>query len=103
MITIPVIDANDSLIEAELDGEVFFIRMSWNSEGEFWVLGLEDYAQNEILAGVRVVPNTPLLAMFRHLALPKGELYAVLMDDTRSDFLRSDFVTEMAGLIYVPV
>lgn len=103
MISIPVIDANDSVIEVEMDDAVYFVRMSWNSEAEFWVLGLEDYAQNEILAGIRIVPDTPLLAMFRHLAVPPGEIYAVLLDETRSDLLRTDFVDGSAGLIYVPV
>lgn len=101
MIRIPVLDANDSLLEIELEGDVFFLRMSWNSEGEFWVLALEDYARNVILAGVRVVPNTPLLAMFRHLALPLGEIYAVLLDDTREDLLRTDFADDSAELVYV--
>jgi hypothetical protein len=103
MISIPVLDANDSLIEVEFDGEVFFLRMSWNSEGEFWVLGLEDYAHNDILAGILVVPDTPMLPMFRHLPVPRGELYAVLMDETRANLLRTDFADGSAGLVYVPV
>jgi hypothetical protein len=101
MIRIPVLDANDSLLEIELEGDVFFLRMSWNSEGEFWVLSLEDYAYNIIVAGVRVVPNVPLLEMFRHLALPSGEIYAVLLDATRQDLLRTDFADGSAELIYV--
>lgn len=101
MIRIPVLDVNDSLLEIELEGDVFFLRMSWNSEGEFWVLALEDYARNIILAGIRVVPNVPLLSMFRHLALPLGEIYAVLLDSTRQDFLRTDFADSSAELIYI--
>jgi hypothetical protein len=101
MIRIPVLDANDSLLEIELEGSVFFLRMSWNSEGEFWVLGLEDYARNVILAGVRVVPNSPLLSMFRHLPIPLGEIYAVLLASTREDLLRTDFADDSAELVYV--
>lgn len=101
MISLPIIDANDFIFEADLEGQTYFIRMSWNSEGEFWVLSLEDYNQNILLAGIRVVPDTPLLAMFRHVAVPPGEIWAVLMDDTRGDFLRSDFVDGTAALIYV--
>lgn len=101
MIALPVLDANDSLLEVELDGEVYFLRMSWNSEGEFWVMALEDYARNTIVAGVRVVADVALLPMFRHLAVPPGELYALLLDDTRSDIARGDFVSGTAALIYV--
>lgn len=101
MIRIPVLDANDSLLEIELDGETFFLHFSWNSEGEFWSLGLEDYARNVILAGVRMVPNTPLFSMFRHLSIPAGEIYAVLLDSTREDLLRTDFADDSAELVYV--
>lgn len=101
MMRLPVLDANDSLLEVEFEGDVFFLRMSWNSEGEFWSLGLEDYTHNTILAGVRVVPDSPLLGMFRNLPVPKGEIYAVLFDTTRQDFLRNDFLDGSAELIYV--
>jgi len=101
MISLPVLDANDSILEVDLEGNTYFLRMSWNSEGEFWVLSIEDYDNNTILAGVRVVPDTPLLGMFHHLMVPPGELWAVLMDDTRQDFLRTDFSDGSAALIYV--
>lgn len=101
MTEIPVLDANDSLLEIELSGATYFLRMSWNSEGEFWVLGVEDYAHTLILAGTRVVPNSPLLGLWHNLAVPAGEIYAVLMDDTREELLRTDFADGTASLIYV--
>lgn len=101
MIKIPVIDANDSIIEVELEGQTYFVRMSWNSEGEIWVLTMEDYAHTVLVAGVVVVPGVSLLDMFRHLGVPPGELWAVLMDDTRATIGRTDFATEDAALIYV--
>lgn len=101
MRSIPAIDANDYVLEIELEGDGYFLRMSWNSEGEFWVLGVEDYARVTIIAGIRVVPNVPLLAMFNHLLLPRGEIYAVLMDDTRQDFLRNDFIDGSAEMVYL--
>lgn len=101
MRSIPAIDANDYVLEIELEGDVYFLRMSWNSEGEFWVLGVQDYARTVVIAGIRVVPNVPLLEMFHHLALPRGEIYAVLMDDTRQDFLRGDFVDGSASMVYL--
>lgn len=101
MIEVPVLDTNDSLLEIELSGATYFLRMSWNSEGEFWVLGVEDYAHTLILAGLRVVPNSPLLARWQNLAVPAGELYAVLMDDTRQEINRTDFADGTASLIYL--
>lgn len=101
MIEIPVIDANDSLTEVELEGNTYFLRMSWNSEGEFWVMAIEDYTNSTILAGVRVVPDVPLLAMLHHLAVPRGEFWAILMDETRQDFTRDDFTAGTGALVYV--
>lgn len=101
MIRIPVLDVNDSLSEVQLEDETYFLRMSWNSEGELWVLSLEDYTHNVIVAGMVVVADSPLLAMFRHLGVPRGEIYAVLMDDTRQVLRREDFATGDAVLVYV--
>lgn len=101
MIRLPVIDANDQLLEAELDGQVFFLRLSWNSEGEFWSLGLSDFERTVVLSGIRIVPDVNLLAMWRHLPIPRGELYALLMDETRGDFVRGDFLDGIGALIYV--
>lgn len=101
MIEIPVLDVNDSLTEIELSGNTYYLRMSWNSEGGFWVLGVEDYAHVLILAGTRVTANSPLLALWHNLNVPPGELYAVLMDDTREELLRTDFADGSAVLVYV--
>jgi hypothetical protein len=101
MILIPVIDANDSQIEVVLDGDTYFLRMSWNSEGEFWVMSLEDYRNNLVLGGVLVVPDVPLLQLFRHLSLPRGQLWCVLLDDMRGTLRRTDFADGSAELVYV--
>lgn len=42
MIVIPVLDANDSLTEVELDGITYFLRLSCNSEAELWALSIEN-------------------------------------------------------------
>ena len=101
MIEIPVLDANDSQIEVEMTGETFFLNMSWNSEGAFWVMSLEDYAHNLIVAGARVTANGELLGMFRHYQVPPGTLWCVLMDDQRGDLMRTDFADGSAFLVYV--
>lgn len=101
MTEIEVLDVNDSLTEIELSGATYFLRMSWNSEGAFWVLGVEDYAHTLILAGVRVVPNVPLLDLWHNRAVPPGDLYAVLLDDTREELLRTDFADGTASLVYL--
>lgn len=101
MMIIPPFDANDYVTECEFEGQVYFVRMSWNSEGEFWVLGLEDYTHSTILSGIRVVADAPLLKMFRHYDVPPGELVAVKLDVSTPDIGRDDFIIDAAELVYI--
>lgn len=80
MTVIPVLDANDSLTETELEGVTYFLRLSWNSGAELWTLSIENAYNEVIVAGLAVVPGTPLLAPYRHLAVPAGELVALAPD-----------------------
>lgn len=100
MKTIPVIDANDSLTEVELDGRTFFLRLSWNSEAQMWALGLENAYNELIVAGIGLVPDSPLLAQYRHLDVPDGELVA-LAPDRRNSISRTALPAGDVALIYV--
>lgn len=100
MITIPVLDANDSLTEVELDGITYFLRLSWNSEAQLWVLAIENAYNQVIVAGIAVVPDTPLLSLFRHLAVPAGELVA-LAPDRRGTVSRAALPAGEMALIYI--
>ncbi|MDQ6213320.1 phage baseplate plug family protein [Achromobacter insolitus] len=100
MIEIPVLDANDSLTEIELDGTTYFLRLSWNSEAELWALSIENAYNEVIVAGIAVVPDTPLLALYRHLAVPAGELVA-LAPDRREIVSRAALPAGEVALIYI--
>lgn len=95
-----MLDANDSLTEVELDGLTYFLRLSWNSEAELWAMSIEN-AYNELIAsGICVVPNTPLLAGYRHLDVPAGELVA-LAPDRRDTVSRAALAAGEVALLYV--
>lgn len=100
MIVIPVLDANDSLTEIELDGATYFVRLSWNSEAELWALSIENAYNELIVAGICVVPDTPLLAGYRHLDVPAGELVA-LAPDRRDTVSRAALPAGEVALLYV--
>lgn len=100
MLKIPVIDANDSLIEVELEGLTYFLQMSWNSEAELWTLSIENANNDVVVAGIAVVPDTPLLSAYRHLAIPAGELVA-LAPDRRDTISREALPSGEVALIYV--
>lgn len=100
MIQIPILDANDQLIEVELDDETYFLHVGWNSEAASWALEIENYNRETIVAGIVMVPNTPLLALYRYRDVPAGELLVTMMDDTVQPG-RDAFTAGAAALIYL--
>jgi hypothetical protein len=100
MIQIPIPDVNDSLTEVELDGVTYFLRLSWNSEAELWALSIENAYNELIVAGIAVVPGSPLLAGYRHLTVPAGEM-VVLAPDRRDTISRDALPSGEVALIYV--
>jgi len=100
MIVIPVLDANDSLTEVELDGVTYFLHLSWNSEAELWTLAIENAYNEIIVGGIAIVPDTPLLGGYRHLAVPSGDLVA-LSPDRRDTVSRAALPSAEVSLIYV--
>lgn len=100
MIILPVIDANDQLLEAELDGITYFIQLSWNSEAAFWTISIENANNDVIVTGIYLAPDSMLLSNYRQLAVPAGEIIA-LVEDSRQIIGRQDFVDGMARLFYV--
>lgn len=93
-------DQNDYLIECELDDQTFFLRLSWNSEAQIWVLGVEDANEETILQGVVLVANSWLLQQFRRLALPPGD-FIVYAPNPNEVIDRTAFLDGRATLYYV--
>ncbi|KUE88880.1 hypothetical protein ASL20_09650 [Cupriavidus necator] len=102
MLTIPVLDANDSLSEVELDGRTFFLHLSWNSEAELWSLAIENAYNELIVAGLALVPDTLLLGRWRHLPVPAGDLIAVT-PDRRDTIGRAALPSGDVALVYIEV
>jgi hypothetical protein len=100
MITVPLIDANDMLIEVELDEETYFLHIGWNTEAATWSMEIENYNKQTIVAGIVLVPNTPLLALYKYLEVPAGELIVVMMDDNTVPG-RDSFNDGTASLVYL--
>lgn len=102
MIEINVPSHNDSLLEVELDDEVFFLHFSWNSTGEFWTLSIENAYNDELVSCLRMLPNRPLLPFVRTADLPLGEL-VVVREDNLEIVGRDDFANGKASLVYVGI
>lgn len=78
MIEIGILDENDSLTEVDLDNEVFFLQHSWNDYAQHWTLSIENAYNEQIIAGVKVVPNHPVLHFYTMATLPAGQLVYVV-------------------------
>lgn len=101
MITIPTIDQNDFVVEADLEGVTYFLHLAWNSEAGYWVMAIENASNEAILNGVVLSPNTPLLKSFHYLTVPPGEFVAYVDDAMVERIGRDDFLNGKAQLVYL--
>lgn len=98
MIRIPVPDQNSSVVEASLGEITYFLRLDWNAEAQIWTMGIANARNEDVLRGVVLVPNTPLLGQFQHLRIPPGEFVAYVEDDQIG---RNTFANGRARLLYL--
>ncbi|MDB5849787.1 MAG: hypothetical protein JWP29_3539 [Rhodoferax sp.] len=99
MIAIGVPDQNDSLLEIDLEGETFFLHFAWNSEAEFWTLGVESASHDTLVEGVVIVPDTLLLSRYRQEGMPPGDLM-VVVPDRRDSITRAALPAGDVTLLY---
>ena len=66
MITvIQVPEYNDSFSRVVLNGKEYLIRFSYNYEGNYWTFGIYDGNRSPYVAGIKIVPNSPLNFFYR--------------------------------------
>ncbi|MCQ9124367.1 phage baseplate plug family protein [Rodentibacter caecimuris] len=102
MFTIVLADKNDFITEVNLDDEVFFLHFSWNDTIGFWSLAIENAYNDELVSGIVILPERPLIELVRRDELPLGELI-VVREDNLPFVGRDDFVNGKAALIYIGV
>jgi hypothetical protein len=98
MIQLGIIDANDMLVEAELDDSVYNIGLSWNQEGQLWTISVRDLNFSLLVSGIAAVPGFPLLYQVRRTELPPGQLWIYSVNNNKLN--RKSFVNGEAGLFY---
>lgn len=102
MLKISLIDSNDFVISTTLDDTVYKLHFAWNDYSGFWTIDFRDSDNTDLVRGIVVVPNFPLLNQYKVHNLPKGELMAVINNNTKQQISRNDFVDGVASLVYIP-
>ena len=103
MIKISMVDKNSFVETVMLDDTSFRLRFNWNDYSGFWTVDICDNNNVDIVNGIVVVLNFPLLQQYRrHADLPDGELLAVVNDSTVSSITRDDFINGKVSMIYIP-
>jgi hypothetical protein len=105
MIQLSMLDANDFIESAMLDGILYRLHYGWNSYSQQWSVDIRTAQNKDIVRGIAIVPNMPLFNQCRRNGLPKGELMAVTVnqDDTDNQQIgRDDFIDGRFAMVYVP-
>lgn len=105
MIQISMYDANDFVESVILDGQTYKLHFGWNPYSQGWSMDVRNEKGEDLVRGVSVVPNFPLLHQHRRIALPTGELMAVVVNQDapgNQQIGRKDFLNGKFSLVYIP-
>ena len=98
MIIISPIDANDQIIEADLDGSTYYLGLSWNQTAGFWTMSVRDLAGEYLASALPVVPFWPLMHQVRKATLPPGDIGVWTRDGSPPG--RGSFADLTAVMVY---
>ena len=105
---ISVPDRNDSVMRVNLDGTYYYLRVTWNAYGEFWMLSIPEKLKHSCALTVtmqmkigmaKLVPGAIWNFYYLNSNGPPGIL-GVQTDKERIG--RQDFVDAVAHLYYLP-
>lgn len=99
---IQIPELNDSVSVVPLGAFSYNLRMQWLQRAGYWALSLTDADGNQLVSGVPVSQNSPLLLPIRSPMLPRGDIFAVTGSDS-DDIGYSSFWNGTATLTYIEV
>lgn len=105
MIQISMYDANDFVENVILDGETYKLHFGWNPYSKGWSMDMRNEKNEDLVRGISVVPNFPLIHQHRRINLPDGELLAVVanaVNPANQNIGRQDFLNGKFSLVYIP-
>jgi hypothetical protein len=67
-------DEPDQIVDIELDGNPYRLRVFWNDRFGYWALSVYTVSDVIILSAVKMVQDYPLIGRFADTRLPGGDL-----------------------------
>lgn len=103
MLYIKVPDMNDSMSALSIDGVLYYLRFTYNSEFDYWSFGLYDSNKSPIIAMTRIVPNFPIFVYYTAEDVPDGTFGCLYYGDEEDAAIgRETFNDLMAEFVYIP-
>lgn len=98
METIELYADDDYFVQPLLEGKLYYLHMSWNSEAQYWTMAIRDFNKKLLTSGLKVVPNFPLIGRYYIEGMPPGEFIAL---SKASEIAQSDFIDGFAEMVYI--
>lgn len=100
IVTIPFFDFAAFTETITLEDTQYILSFTWNSRGEFWVMSIQDLAQNEIVSGIKLILDLELLRKFPDRSLPPGKMYVFDVSGNTDPIKYDDFTNGRCDLVY---
>jgi len=84
-----------------LEDQAYNFVFKWNDTFDFWIFDIADVGGNEIVCGVKVILDYPLINRFANPLLPPGEIVAIDSTETLLRVGRDDMGSKV-NLYYFP-
>jgi hypothetical protein len=100
MITIPWQDSPSFKEEVTIEDTPFIFRFDFNSRGNFWLMGISDRDETELLTGVKLVLGEEFIVQHPDRGLPLGMLFVIDETGKNTPIEQPDFFSERVRLTY---
>jgi hypothetical protein len=99
-IEIPIKDNPNHSLLIEIESRIYQFIFRYNSKHDFWTIDISTENGIELLVGIKIVANYPLLFSHKNSFLPSGDIIARIVDkDARIN--RNSFKDGLATLLYL--
>ena len=105
MIVIGMMDANDFVESIVVDTVTYFLHFSWNDLAQGWTMDLRNSKNEDIVRGVSIVPNFPLLNQYRRHMQSRFEIMAVTVSQDlqkNQSIGRDGFTSGRFNMVLIP-